>query len=354
MNDQEIDGSAAAGGVAVETERPQCEPLSLSSVPLDDMIRLLFGIGVDLLRQVTRHEKLNLGAAVTSVSDGADILLRLAEFRPGDSQPDSVLSRCRRFMIDAASHMGPVQRFFTRREASPSTADSRRSRLRKQFARCAADRGSTDELNGLLNAHFVGQLAAGSGCAIPVSMWHTASLAAWTDLDFCRRTTDLIHGVLRFRICRSQQWDRAPNLHPNTFWQLIRLAAPRDARPKRMLHMLHGLARLALQETGWARFWDQWVLAESLECPSWHVPRAILLLPYVLELDETTQESNAPVSPLADPNWNEDRPECLFVPWPPSVSTSDERTHAGFIRSLQRNLRHVSRKRAVRSHTKEP
>lgn len=358
---------------AATTERPPCEPLALSSVPLDDMIRMLSGIGVDLLRQVTRHERLSLGAAVESVPDGADILRLLAVFQPGESRPDSALSRSTRFLLESVCHLGPVRQFATRRTASPKAADARRLRLQKQFARRVAGRGSTSDLSGFLNGFFTRQLAAGSGCAIPVSMWHTASLAAWTDLDFCHKTTDLIHGVLRSRICRSRQWDRAPNLHPNTFWLLIRLASPRDAAPKRMLHVLRGLADRALHEPAWARFWDQWVLAEALECPMWRVPRSILLLPYVLEQDAATQpvdasdpapkvspESNStaaeslPLSPLSDPKWNEDRPECLFVPWPPAVSDSEERPHAGFTRSLQRNLRHVSRKRAARSHAKEP
>lgn len=375
MNDQRKTKHAAESEHAAEmTELSPCEPLSLSSVPLNDMIQLLAGVGVDLLRQVTCHERLSLGAAVESVPDGADILQRLAEFCLGDSLPDSPWSRGRRFLIDRAGHLGPLQQFVTRREASATAAGSRRLRLQKSFARRAAGRGSTADLSGFLNGFLTGQLAAGSGCAIPVSMWHTASLAAWTNLDFCRQATDLIHGVLRSRICRSRQWDRAPNLHPNTFWLLIRLAAPRDAAPKRMLHLLRGLAERALQEPGWARFWDQWVLAEALECPMWRVPHSVLLLPYVLEQDAASEPASSPdsaptgstesdstpartdlpLSPLSDPKWNEDRPECLFVPWPPAVSDSEERTHAGFTRSLQRNLRHVSRKRAARTHAKKP
>lgn len=374
MNDQDNAESAAPA-----SERRPCAPLSLSSIPLNDMIRLLSGVGVDLLRQVTCHERLSLAAAVQSVPDGADILSRLDRFR-FEERPDGPLTRGTRFLINGASYLATIERLVARHQTTGPAVESRRTRLQNQFARRAAGRGSVDDLSGFLNGFFSRQLAAGSGNAVPVSLWHTAGLAAWTDLDVCRRTTDLIHGVLRSRVCRSRQWDRTPHLHPNTFWLLIRLASPRGAvrsdtsrAPKRMLHVLRGLAARALHEPEWARFWDQWVLAEMLECSIWYVPQSVLLLPYVLEQEEARQPSSevaadsaddsaapgsepagTPASPLCDPKWNEDRPECLFVPWPPAVSDSEERPHNSFTRSLQRNLRNVSRKRAARSHAEKP
>ncbi len=352
MSDSQIQSSSEQATLPAAT-------LGLSSVPVEELIALLSGIGIDLLTQATVHERLSLGDAVRRVPGGVELLKRLDEFRPGIELPKDRLTSAAETLIDGLRNVGVLNRYWMRRDATQRARTNWRRAVRRHVERIIRGRRSMEEFGGLFNGFLRRQVSAGSGCAIPVSMWQTCSLAAWTNLAFAREATDIIHGTLRSRICRSSRWRIAPKLHPNSIRLLIRLASPTGAHPRRMLHVLREHAGQCLQETHWARFWDQWVIAEALECRLWLVPRPVLLLPFVIEQAAARQAlANDPdaeppavrldeyeASSLTDPDWKADRPECLSTPWPPAVLDAESRRNSSSLtRLLQRRLHHVSRK----------
>lgn len=333
--------------------------LSLASVPLEELILLLSGLGIDLLRQVMAYDRLSLGKAVIRTTGAGEFLSRVDNFRPGPELPDGRLYSVQRTLVKAGRNFGVLNRLWMQLQALRQSSQVRRLLLQRRVEQMVRGRRSVVEFRGLFNGFLRQEFSQRSGCAIPASVWQTGALAAWTNPSFTKSATDVIHGALRSRVCRTNRWDRAPLLHPNTIWMLVRLASPSGFQPPRMLHVLRAHAERSLEEKHWARFWDQWVLAEAVQCRLWHIPRQVLALPYVLEQKtarqtvaanpdmvlEPASDQDAGLSELSHPEWNKDRPECLLSPWPPDVFYSQtDRHRSGTGTTLQRNLHDVLRK----------
>ena len=294
-----------------DVAQPSTTAWRFAAIPLEEFVQLLADVGLALLERTLERRPLRLGEIVEEAGDGQEILRHLASFQPVGEPVDSPQAESLRSAMAA-------NKIWMKLDAAVWSETFRRWRMRRFSRRLLEGRLAADAFGMVFRSFLRQRVCVGAGCAIPVSLWATCGAAAWTNLAFQQKTTDVIHHWLRSRICHFGRWEKAPNLHPNTFWLLIRLASP-AGQPQRMLHVLREHAGRSLREPAWARFWDQWVAAEALSQTtwptSWATPRCVRSLPYVIERKGGDPAEAS--SPLTAPNWNDDRPEYLTAPWPP-------------------------------------
>ncbi|MFM9960716.1 MAG: hypothetical protein ACKV2Q_05770 [Planctomycetaceae bacterium] len=307
-----------------------CRPLRFSDVPFDDLTRFLFDLGLELLQRAAQHQELSLGLAIQQVPGGPDFLRRLDDLPLGTHLPRSLLRRAADGVWAGLRNLEVLNELWLKRDRSEAMSARRQNRARRIANQIVIGKREGSNFTALFNELLERQVTQGSGCSIPVTIWQLAEEAAWTDLSFQCRATDIIHGVLRERTLRSGGWGAAPRLHPHTFRVLIWLSSPRGVWPRRLLHVLRHHAACCLSTPDWARFWDQWVIAEALAKVQRRAPRELLALPYVRERQGAEglshfEEEVPHCLMLSTADWNCDRPAFLENVWPPSECLTPQR-----------------------------
>lgn len=109
---------------------------------------------------------------------------------------------------------------------------------------------------------------------MPMALWHVAGTMAWSEPAFQHWVATLLQDYLRQRELFALDVRSIPCLHPNTFWLLLALfnASPLLTRSEKRLtsrseqaaRRLSQIAQHAALQPGWAAFWEQWVVAETL------------------------------------------------------------------------------------------
>lgn len=170
--------------------------------------------------------------------------------------------------------------------------------------------------------------AAGKGVYMPVENWALLASLAWDDLAFRHAVAERVLAFLRERHLMHPGPAPAPRLSPETCWLLVAAGAgparrrwwmlgPARTRARRA-EAVHRLASLmALSASGWAGFWDQWVLLRLLG----NIPD----LPGRLKPELSQALASLPLAvggqganPLAHPDWTQQCPDWL----PPASSPS--------------------------------
>jgi hypothetical protein len=195
-----------------------------------------------------------------------------------------------------------------------------------------------------LEARVTELLGPSTAHAVPGMLWPLVARRAWEDPAFRRDTAARVRATLAERFLFEHGAVPGPSLAAGTYWTLIALSPPPrpprgrlralaarvaervlpGQRRRRRLgeHLRREATEQALTappDEGWARFWDQFVLAAALaawpEALSGADPRlgaALAALPLVRELGggAPAPSPDDPTGPrrLAHPDWNRCRP----------------------------------------------
>ncbi len=156
---------------------------------------------------------------------------------------------------------------------------------------------------------------------VPSAYWPFVIQSAWEDLNFQFELAAFVRRTLRGRVLFEANDSHCPVFSSNTLWALILLLKHPGGPGKPAAYPLEwlqeaaiSLREVALQQigsSGWAGFWDQWLICEALRV--WKpVPeknlapffRSLLDLPFVKEkLKDRMQEYLQPEILKITPPW---------------------------------------------------
>jgi hypothetical protein len=168
---------------------------------------------------------------------------------------------------------------------------------------------------------------------MPQPFWTLAGYMAWGQPDFQYWAAAYLQGYLRSRVLFALEASAIPTVHCNTFWLLLALVAVpqlkgrlwhRLVSPNRrkMAQQLAHIAKTEVLQSGWAGFWEQWIVAEMLtgsvplHTLDTEVRRGLATLPILLQQPPYRQLATSLASAtgktasvsLAQPNWEAKMP----------------------------------------------
>lgn len=179
---------------------------------------------------------------------------------------------------------------------------------------------------------------------LPDDLWPVLSEIAWRDLDFQYWVAAQVRMYFRPRILFMPGERLVAKLSPITVWILIALAGaatsasrgfhPNQQTIRRAVRRLRNRGKQeALETTGWAGFWDQWIVSEALQ----HWPSALKSLdaelrdalltlpllnitsPVTLAQPGKKRKSRTETRQFAAPDWEKEMPE-----WFPALCKNPE------------------------------
>jgi len=162
------------------------------------------------------------------------------------------------------------------------------------------------------------------GVYMPPANWALVASLAWDGLAFRRTVAERILGCLRETHLIPPGTDTVPRLAAETCWLLLAAAAhgrcrwwmwgDRRKRALRAETVRHLASLMALGASGWAGFWDQWVLVRLLDGDPGLTSRLWPELGGMLRsLPVAGGAADAAENPLIRPGWLGEKPDWLPV-----------------------------------------
>lgn len=344
--------------------------MDFTALPLMEMASTLRTLGQELLRNLL-HSKRQLDWLKLFPLQQAQILVQPRIWEMSCHQHITCVGRLLRHALlpslenDSLQHRGSDGlRALTGKVAWPNLGLSYKVTVAQAIAGKLSDHAWRARILGRLELDFDGLPPR----YMPDDLWPVVSEFAWRDLDFQHWVAAQVRSYFRPRVLFMLGDMPVATLSPRTFWVLIALASleMQTARPwaspnqrmvqkaiKLLLTPFIGFTQESLNRrmvrkaikrlqnegqrqalaTGWAGFWDQWILSEALR----HWPDAfnkldsqlcdaLLALPLLAitspaallqSYSERKDKASQPPVKLAAPNWKKDMPgwfQSLYKP----------------------------------------